>query len=290
MRSPSACRRGAFCLTLYAAARALLLPLAVVALPSTADGQSWLQRIRDARLEFVIYGRPYQSDANTAIDRLLGRAGFADSVYQAYSDCGFICGGMGGPSGFDWFPYPRHVDESGWSSKAITLSATLRPHVRATVLWAGAATLGGVIGGSCPNQSCYADFGYGPRYFIGIDSRVSSVALLAEGEYGWLRVGAGPAVHGVSVQSLPWIDPRVQWKERFHPAGGVASVGLTVPLWRPVVVSGRWVYSAMGDVQLSARDVSNDAAPLAAGTRRFEGGKVNLSNSYVLMGIGVQMR
>lgn len=265
--------------------------LAGLALPSTALAQSWLERVRKAEPELVVYGRVKQSHAYASVDELLGRTGFADQVFAPYyNGCGLLCGGMGGPSGFKWYQYPRHVDQPGWSARVLTLSAQLRPHLRVTALLAGEATLGGVIGGSCPNQVCTEDFGYGPRYHIGIDPHVSSLALLAEGEFGPLRLGIGPARHGVTIQSMPYIDVNRQWKERFTPLGGVASVGLTLPLWRGSLVSGRWVYAAMGDVQLSARDVSNDMAPPASPTRRFDGGKVNLSNSYVLLGVGLRVR
>lgn len=264
--------------------------LAGLALPSHARAQSWLERVRKAKPELVVYGRVQQSHVYTSVDELLTRTGFADQVYAPYYSCGLLCGGMGGPSGFKWYQYPNHVDLPGWSARVLTLSAQLRPHLRVTALVAGEATLGGVIGGSCPNQVCAEDFGYGPRYHIGIDPHVSSLALLAEGEFGPLRLGIGPARHGVTIQSMPYIDENRQWQERFTPLGGIGSVGLTLPLWRGSLVSGRWVYAAMGDVQLAARDVSNDMAPLATPTRRFDGGKVNLSNSYVLLGVGLRLR
>lgn len=285
MRSPSASRPGALRPLLVALA---LVTLALVALPSAAHGQSLMQRIRAARPELVLYGRPQHSNANAELDRLLRSTGFGDSVLWANSSCGVLCGGMGGPSGFAWYPYPDHVDRTGGSTKVITLSAALRKHVRATALVASEATLGASIGASCPNAACGNYYsGQGERYLIGLDPSVSSIALLAEGEFGALRLGVGPAIHGVTVQSLPSIDQRRQWKERYRPVGAMASAGLTFALWRELVVSGRWVYAAMGDVQLPARDVSNDMAP---GVRKFDGGEVNLSNSYVLVGVGLRLR
>lgn len=285
MRSPSAFLPGAFRVLLGALA---LVFIALVALPSAAHGQSLMQRLRAARPELVIYGRPQHSNANAELDRLLRSTGFGDSVLWGTSNCGLLCGGMGGPSGLAWYPYPDHVNRTGGSTKVITLSAALRPHVRATALFASEATLGASIGASCPNAACGNYYSStGERYLIGLDPSVSSIALLAEGEFGALRLGVGPAIHGVTVQSLSWIDERRQWKERYRPVGAMASAGLTFALWRELVVSGRWVYSAIGDVQLSARDVSNNMAP---GSRRFEGGRVNLSNSYVLLGVGLRMR
>lgn len=288
MRSPFASRPGALRALRLALAPATAALVVLVSLPSDAHGQSLVQRLRAARLELVIYGRPQHSNANTELDRLLQRTGFGDSVLWATYSCGVLCGGMGGPSGFKWLPYPDHVERSGGHTSALTLSALLRPHVRATALVAHEATLGASIGASCPNAACdnYYSAG-GERYLIGLDPSVSALALLAEGEFGALRLGVGPALHGVTVRSLPGIDARRQWKERYRPLGGVASAGLTVALWRELVLSGRWVYAAMGDVQLPARDVSND---MAAGSRRFDGGKVNLSHSYVLLGVGLRMR
>lgn len=290
MRSPFASHVGARRPLLGALARvvAALVVLTLVALPSAAHGQSWMRRIRAARPELVIYGRPQHSNVNAELDRALRRNGFGDSVLWATSTCGLMCGGMGGPSGFAWTPYPDHVDRTGGHTSVVTLSAALREHVRVTALLASEATLGASIGASCPNEGCSTYFSStGERYLIGLDPSVSSFALLAEGEFGALRLGVGPAIHGVTVQSLSWIDERRQWTERYRPVGAMGSAGLTFALWRELVLSGRWVYAAMGDVQLSARDVSNN---MAQGKRRFDGGKVNLSNSYVLLGIGLRMR
>lgn len=290
MRSPFASHVGARRPLLGALARvvAALVVLTLVALPSAAHGQSWMRRIRAARPELVIYGRPQHSNANAELDRVLRSNGFGDSVLWATSSCGLMCGGMGGPSGFTWMPYPDHVNRTGGSTAVVTLSAALRAHLRATALLARDATLGASIGASCPNEGCGTAYSStGERYLIALDPSVSSFALLAEGEFGALRLGVGPALHGVTVQSLSWIDERRQWRERYRPIGAMASAGLTFALWRELVVSGRWVYSAVGDVQLPARDVSND---MAQGTRRFDGGKVNLSNSYMLLGVGLRMR
>lgn len=284
MRSPSASLAGALRALLVALA---LVTIALVALPSAAHGQSWMQRLRAARAELVIYGRAQHLNANPELDRVLRSTGFGDSVLWATSNCGLICGGLGGPSGFAWYPYPDHVDRTG-SAMVMTLSAALAKHVRATALFASEATLGASIGASCPNAACGNYYsGQAERYLLSLDPSVGSIALLAEGEFGALRLGVGPAIHGVTVQSLSYIDERRQWKERYRPVGAMASAGLTFALWRELVVSGRWVYAAMGDVQLSARDVSNDMAP---GVRRFDGGKVNLSNSYVLLGVGARIR
>ena len=77
---------------------------------------------------------------------------------------------------------------------------------------------------------------------------------------------------------------------RFRPFGGVGTVGLTLPLWRRSVVSARWVYSAMGDVALSSREVLSATAPGITPPLRFGGGKVNLSNAFVVVGLGPQLR
>lgn len=273
------------------ATRALLLAASLLALPSAAHSQKWMRRLRDVRLEAVVYGRVQQSRADTDVDRMLQRAGFADSVFAAYYDsCGLFCGGMGGPSGFKWFDYPQHERTSGWSTPVFTLSAAVRTHLRATAIYANAASLGEVIGGACPNLTCYTDGPYGPYYLIGLNSRVSTFAVVAEGEFGPLRIGIGPATNGVTVQSLRSVEQERPWKEQFRPFGGVGTVGLTLPLWRRSVVSARWVYSAMGDVSLSSRDVLSATAPGIRPPLRFGGGKVNLSNSFVVVGLGLQLR
>ncbi len=267
-------------------ASALLVPLGAV------QGQSLAKRAKAARLELVVFGRPFQRDAASPMNDLLRRTGFGDSVYQGYL-CGRACDLSGAQPRHDWYSYPRYLDPRyaeafATPSVAVTLSAALLPHLRATAVWVDAAKLGVAVGGSCPNLLCYREL-YGPSHFIGLDTRMSSAALLAEGEYGWLRAGVGPSLHGVTIQSHPWFDQGKPWRDRSRPVGALASVGLTVPLWRAGVLSGRWTHAVVGNVQVAAHDVPNSQGPLAP-PRRFSGGEVDLSHSFVLIGAGLRLR
>jgi len=46
----------------------------------------------------------------------------------------------------------------------------------------------------------------------------------------------------------------------------------------------------MGDVALSSREVLSATAPGITPPLRFGGGKVNLSNAFVVVGLGLQLR